>query len=45
MKVLLVNGSSHAHGTTARALDEMIAVFHAAGVETEVIQLGGKENE
>ena len=41
MKVLLVNGSSHAHGTTARALDEMIGVFHAAGVETEVIQLGG----
>ena len=41
MKVLLVNGSSHAHGTTARALDEMIGVFQAAGVETEVIQLGG----
>ncbi|MBQ3756077.1 MAG: flavodoxin family protein [Oscillospiraceae bacterium] len=41
MKVLLVNGSSHTHGTTARALDEMIGVFQAAGVETEVIQLGG----
>lgn len=41
MKVLLVNGSSHTHGTTARALDEMIGVFKAAGVETEVIQLGG----
>ena len=40
MKVLLVNGSSHAHGTTARALDEMIGVFQASGVETEVIQLG-----
>ena len=42
MKVLLVNGSSHTHGTTARALDEMIRVFQNAGVETEVIQLGGK---
>ena len=42
MKVLLVNGSSHARGTTMRALEEMISVFSAAGVETEVIQLGGK---
>jgi multimeric flavodoxin WrbA len=42
MKVLLVNGSSHVHGTTMRALEEMIKVFEAAGVETEVIQLGGK---
>ncbi|MCH3950638.1 MAG: flavodoxin family protein [Acidaminococcus sp.] len=42
MKVLMVNGSSHVHGTTMRALEEMIKVFEAAGVETEVIQLGGK---
>ena len=42
MKVLLVNGSSHAQGTTMRALEEMIGVFEAEGVETEVIQLGGK---
>jgi multimeric flavodoxin WrbA len=42
MKVLLVNGSSHRAGTTMRALDEMIKVFNDAGVETEVIQLGGK---
>jgi multimeric flavodoxin WrbA len=42
MKVLMVNGSSHVHGTTMRALEEMIKVFQAAGVETEVIQLGGK---
>ena len=42
MKVLLVNGSSHPQGTTARALDEMISVFKAEGVETEIIQLGGK---
>ncbi|MGI6118945.1 MAG: flavodoxin family protein [Bilifractor sp.] len=42
MKVLLVNGSSHLHGTTMRALSEMISVFEKEGVETEVIQLGGK---
>ena len=42
MKVLLVNGSSHAHGTTMRALEEMIQVFDAEGVETEVIQLGAQ---
>ena len=42
MKVLLVNGSSHAHGTTMRALEEMIQIFDAEGVETEVIQLGAQ---
>jgi multimeric flavodoxin WrbA len=42
MKVLLVNGSSHAAGTTMKALNEMIKVFESAGVESEVIQLGGK---
>ena len=42
MKVLLVNGSSHAHGTTMAALEEMIRVFEAEEIETEVIQLGGK---
>ena len=41
MKVILVNGSSHSKGTTMRALEEMISVFSAEGVETEVIQLGG----
>ena len=42
MKVLMVNGSSHQHGTTMRALEEMIRVFDENGVETEVIQLGGR---
>jgi len=42
MKVILVNGSSHLHGTTMAALEEMIKVFHSEEVETEVIQLGGK---
>ena len=41
-KVLLLNGSPKAKGCTAAALAEMIAVFHAEGVETEVVQVGGK---
>ena len=27
MKVLFVNGSSHIHGTTMKALEEMIKIF------------------
>lgn len=42
MKVMLVNGSSHIHGTTMAALEEMIRVFKSENIETEVIQLGGK---
>lgn len=42
MKVLLINGSPHAKGCTARALDEMIKVFSSEGIETEVIQIGNK---
>ena len=41
MKVLLVNGSSHLHGSTMRALEEMIGVLKAEGVDAEVVQLGG----
>ncbi len=39
-KVLLLNGSPHKHGCVATALDEMIHVFDAEGVETELIQVG-----
>ena len=42
-KVLLLNGSPHANGCTARALEEMIRVFSEEGVETEVIQVGSKD--
>lgn len=42
MKVLFVNGSSHVNGTTMAAVNEMISVFQAEGVDTEVIQLGSK---
>ncbi len=42
-KVILLNGSPHQHGCTATALDEMIGVFEAEGIETEVIQVGTKD--
>lgn len=42
MKVLMINGSSHPHGTTMRALEEMMKTFNETSVETEVIQLSGK---
>ena len=42
MKVLLINGSPHANGNTALALNEMIKIFSAAQVETEIIHVGNK---
>lgn len=40
MKVLLLNGSPHANGSTYTALHEMETVFHRQGIETELIQVG-----
>ncbi len=42
-KVLLLNGSPHVQGCTATALNEMIKVFEAEGIETELIQVGMKD--
>ena len=42
MKVMFVNGSSHVHGTTMAAIEEMQKVFESENIETEVIQLGAK---
>ena len=42
-KVILLNGSPRANGCTAEALSEMIKVFNAEGVETELIQVGSKD--
>ena len=42
MKVLLINGSPHGKGNTAIALNEMIKIFDAEGVETELIHIGHK---
>lgn len=43
MKVLIINGSPNPRGNTAYALNQMIEVFHADGVETELIQVGNKD--
>lgn len=42
MKVLLINGSPKPNGCIARALQEMIGVFEAEGIETELIHIGNK---
>ena len=39
-KVLLLNGSPHRNGCTATALEEMMRVFEAEGIESELIQVG-----
>ena len=41
-KVILLNGSAHQNGCTRTALDEMIKVFEAEGIEAELIQVGTK---
>ena len=43
MKVLILNGSPRLNGNTAIALNEMVKVFEAEGVEPEVIQMGNKD--
>lgn len=40
MKVLIINGSPHSHGTTARAIVELEKVFTEENVEIETIQVG-----
>lgn len=42
-KVLVVNGSPHAKGCTARALEEVIRTLHQEGVETELIHIGKED--
>ena len=39
-KVLLINGSPNEHGCTYTALKEMIDVFTANGIESELVYLG-----
>ena len=43
MKVLLINGSPHATGSTYTALHEMEKVFVQEGIETELVQVGNKD--
>ena len=41
-KVLLLNGSPDANGCVAAALEEMVKVLNAEGIDTEVVQVGNK---
>lgn len=43
MNVLLINGSPNAKGCTATALSIVAAELNAAGIDTEMIHLGGKD--
>ena len=43
MKVLIINGSPRVNGNTAIAVNEMAGVFHAEGVETDIVQVGNKD--
>ena len=42
MKVLLVNGSPHEHGSTDRALREVTKSLTEAGIETEIFWIGNQ---
>lgn len=42
-KVLVINGSPHETGCTARALEEVIKTLHEEGIETELLQIGKKD--
>ena len=43
MKVLIINGSPRPGGNTAIALAEMVKVFEADGIGTEVVQIGNQD--
>ena len=43
MKVLILNGSPHANGNTAAAVEELAKTFEAEGVEAEVCHIGNKD--
>ncbi|MDE6701650.1 MAG: flavodoxin family protein [Acetatifactor sp.] len=43
MKVLMLNGSPRRDGNTSIALKEMVKIFDAEGVETELLQIGNMD--
>lgn len=43
MKVLLINGSPHANGSTYTALHEMEKVFIKENMETEILHIGNQD--
>ena len=42
MNVLIINGSPKPKGNTARAINELVSVFAAEGVDTEVVRVGSQ---
>ena len=42
MKVLLINGSPHAKGSTYTALNEVAVTLEKEGIETEIIHIGNQ---
>ena len=42
MKALLINGSPHPKGCTYTALEELARTLEAEGIETEIVQAGGR---
>ena len=42
MKTLIINGSPHVGSNTVIALNEMVKVFEAEGIEAEVVQIGNQ---
>lgn len=43
MKVLIINGSPRHNGNTSIAVNEMVKIFEAEGITTEVCQIGNKD--
>ena len=43
MKVLLINGSPHAHGCTFTALSVVADELQKGGMETEIVHVGHKD--
>ena len=43
MKVLILNGSPKNNGNTMTAIKEMVKIFDAEGVDTEVVHIGNKD--
>ena len=43
MKVLILNGSPKENGNTAIAIKEMVKIFDAEGVETEIVRVGNMD--
>ena len=42
-RVLIINGSPRPGGNTSIALEEMVKVFEAQGIETETVQIGNRD--